>query len=44
MKMAELCLDLRQVKDSVSRRVKKTVVRRDRRGLRAQDQVGDLLR
>lgn len=44
VKMAELCLDLRQVKDSVSRRVKKTVVRRDRRGLRAQDQVGDLLR
>ena len=43
VKKEELCLDLRQAKVSVSRRVKKTVVRRERRGLRAQDQGGDLL-
>ena len=33
VKKVELCLDLRQAKDSVLRRAKKTVVRRDRRGL-----------
>lgn len=33
VKKVELCLDLRQAKDSVLRRAKKTVVRRDQRGL-----------
>ena len=33
MKKVELCLDLRQVKDSVLRRAKKTSGEEDRRGL-----------